>query len=54
MFVLQFCWLTVVWIDTYLIIPFTETFPLKYSVGYNYPFIPSNESFSLLHEPHTH
>lgn len=40
MMTVQFCWLTIVWLNCYLPGPFVQTLPLKFTTGYNHPFIP--------------
>jgi len=38
MFVVQFSWLPLLWLNAYFLLPFSQTYPLKYASGYNYDF----------------
>ena len=38
MFVMQFSWISIFMLEPFLIYPFTEIWPLRYSAGFNYPF----------------
>lgn len=44
---LQFSWLTIVWLNCYWHSPFTQTYPLKFTAGLNFGFIPDDESLSF-------
>ena len=46
MFVLQFSWLTFVWLGCPLYLQIEHAMLLKYSTGYNYPFIAMNTTYS--------
>ena len=39
MFVLQFSYINMIWLNCYMFAPFQQTAPLKFSTGYNYPFL---------------
>ena len=38
MFVVQFSWLTFLWLNSKFTLAFQNTWALKYSTGFNYPF----------------
>lgn len=44
--VLQFAWLVFVEINTFFLLPFGSFSPLKFTSGYNYPFIAETEETS--------
>lgn len=44
--VCQFAWLVFVEINTFFLLPFRSFSPLKFTSGYNYPFIPETEETS--------
>lgn len=46
MFVLQFSWLNLLWINSHFILPFKSTYLIKYTSGYNYKFLAEKETFS--------
>lgn len=39
MFVLQYSWLIMLWLNSVMLLPYEAVLPLKYSSGYNHPFI---------------
>lgn len=44
MFVLQYSWLTFLWLSSQFLIPFKGVYPLKYTVGYNLPIFQTNST----------
>lgn len=50
--VIQFSWLTMFWVNSYLPLPLGETLPLKYSHGYN-PFMFEDNSPRSFSAPYT-
>lgn len=43
MFVLQFSWLVMLWLDSTFILPYEMVYALKFSSGYNHPFFSQTE-----------
>ena len=50
---IQFCWLTILWMNSQLSLPLAETIPLKYSLGYGITIFHSKETFTSS-APYTH
>ena len=51
MMTLQFIYLSILWLNSSLSLPFFKPFPLKYSTGFNYPFFGSSTNFNSMEAP---
>jgi hypothetical protein len=43
MFVYQIAWVSMLWVNSYMHLPYKETFPLQFANGFRHTFVPNSE-----------